>query len=115
MAFSTPVLADELSCSIHPAKDTSDSDLPGLTKISKDDAQKTALAEVKGKHKKVESGELESENGCLIYSFDVRVSGKPGVEEIMVDAGNGKMLSHQHEAPGKEAAEKAQDEKSQKP
>jgi uncharacterized membrane protein YkoI len=42
--------------------------------------------------------ELESEHGCLIWSFDVRIAGKSGVQEVHVDAGNGNVLSVKHEA-----------------
>lgn len=109
MVFSVPALAAELTCSIHP--DTA-SDLGNLAKISLADAKKIALADVKASNKKVLDGELESEQGCLVYSFDIRVSGKSGLEEIMIDAGTGKIVSHTHESPKKEAAEQAEDAKS---
>ena len=54
-------------------------------------------------------GELEVEDGCLVYSFDIKVAGKSGAEEVMVDAGNGKVLSRKHESAMKEAAENAAD------
>lgn len=111
MSFAAPVMAasSELSCSIHPPADTADTNLPGLTKISLSKAKKIALSAIKSPSKKVEDGELEIEQGCLLYSFDIRVSGSSGIEEIMVDAGTGKILSHKHETPKKEADEQAQD------
>jgi hypothetical protein len=48
--------------------------------------------------------------GCLVYSFDIRVSGKSGIDEVMVDPGTGKVLSHTHETPRQEAAEQARDQ-----
>ena len=49
---------------------------------------------------------------CLL--FDIRVSGKKGVEEVRVDAGTGKILSHKHETQKQEAAEQAKDKASSK-
>jgi hypothetical protein len=43
------------------------------------------------------------------------VSGKSGVQEVQVDAGNGKVLSSKHESPKKEAAEKAKEKAEKKP
>ena len=56
---------------------------PGLAakaKVSCADAQKTALARVP--KAKVKSAELEEENGKLVYSFDLKQQGKPGIEEV---------------------------------
>jgi hypothetical protein len=44
-----------------------------------------------------------------VYSFDIAIPGKPGIEEIIVDAGTGKVLSHKHESAKQEAAEQAKD------
>ena len=114
LLVSFSVSAAGLPCSIRPAKDTPDSALPGLAKISQADAEKAALARIKAPSKQVANGGLEIEHGCLVYSFDIRISGKPGIEEIMVDAGTGKILSHKHETPEQEAAEKAKDNASSK-
>ncbi|MGH8744039.1 MAG: PepSY domain-containing protein [Burkholderiales bacterium] len=110
-AFLGPLSASAtgLPCSIHLTKDTPASNLPALAKVSMADAQKTALRTVKAPIGTVANGELEVEHGCLIYSFDIRVSNKQGIEEIMVDAGTGKVLSRKHESPKQEAAEQAKD------
>lgn len=105
------VLAAGLNCSIHPPKDTLDSALPGLAKISEPDARKAAFAKVKTSSKSHSEGELEVEQGCLVYSFDIRVPGKPGIEEIMVDAGTGRVISHKHETQKQERAEKSKEKK----
>lgn len=73
-------------------------------KIVEADARKTALSEVPGG--KVQSHELERENGKLIYSYDIKVAGKPGIEEVNVDAMTGAMAAHQHEDAKAEAKEK---------
>jgi hypothetical protein len=109
LLVSFSVSAKQPTCSIHPNKDTPASALPGLAKVSKADAEKIALARIKASSKNVVDGELEVERGCLVYSFDIRISGKKGVEEVRVDAGTGKILSHKHESAKQEAAEQAKD------
>ena len=47
--------------------------------------------------------------GKLIYSFDIKVAGKSGIEEVAVDAMTGKVLAVKHESPKQEAKEKAAD------
>ena len=103
------VSAAGLTCSIHPPKDTPLSALAGLATISKAEAQKTALARVKATSTEIVSAELEIEQGCLVYSFDIRLSGRSGIEEIMVDAGTRKIVSQKHETVAQEAAEQAKD------
>jgi hypothetical protein len=98
-----------LACDTRPAKNAPASALPGLARISKAEAQKRALARLKSQSAEIVSADLEVEQGCLVYSFDIRLSGKPGVEEIMVDAGTGKIVSHKHETAAQEAAERAKD------
>ena len=73
-------------------------------KVSEAEARKTALAAVPGG--KVQSHELEREKGSLIYSYDIKVAGKPGVEEVHVDAINGQVVAHEHEDAKAEAKEK---------
>ena len=104
LAFSVPASADKLACSIKASKGATD--LKKMAKISMAAAQKTALAKQAGT---VSKSELEVEDGCLVYSFDIKVAGKSGAQEIMVDAGNGKVLSSKHESAMKEAAEKVAD------
>lgn len=79
-------------------------------KISLKDARATALAKVPGG--KIVKHELERENGKLVYTFDIRVPGKTGIEEVQVDAMNGDVVSQTHESPAKERQE-AKQEKSE--
>ena len=75
-------------------------DKPGLltrAKISPDSATKLALAAVP--NGKVRSGEIEEEKGKLIYSFDITVPGKRGIEEIHIDPATGAVLGREHENP----------------
>jgi hypothetical protein len=74
-------------------------------KITGEAAMRSALNRVPGGH--VESAELEKEKGHLVYSFDIVSPHKSGVEEILVDAGSGKVISQHHESPTAEAKEHA--------
>jgi len=89
----------------------SQAELKKMAKIRESDAKKKALAAVEGKagDKKAGEAELEVENGYLIYAVDVKVKGKDGVEEILVDAGDGKVLAHEHESGAAEEKEKKEE------
>ena len=81
-------------------------------KITEAEARKTALASVPGG--KVQSHELEREKGRLIYSYEIKVAGKPGVEEVNVDAKTGEVVTHEHENAKDEAKEKKTESKAKK-
>ncbi|MEJ2679679.1 MAG: PepSY domain-containing protein, partial [Gemmatimonadota bacterium] len=72
-------------------------------KIPEPQARATALARVPGVT--VRSHELEREGGRLIYSYDIVVKGKAGIEEVNVDAMTGKVVGQQHEDASAERAE----------
>src|SRR5947209_3527604 len=78
--------------------------LQAEAKIAEPDARKTALGAVPGG--RVQSHELEREKGKLIYSYDIKVKGKPGTEEVNVDAITGSIVAHEHEDAKAEAKEK---------
>lgn len=104
-------LATVPPCSIHPPKGASAEALAKLALIKEADARQIALTAVKAdKDAVVKSSELEAEGGCLVWSYDIKLAGKRGVEEVMVDAGNGQVLSQSHESPAKEQAEQKADE-----
>jgi uncharacterized membrane protein YkoI len=82
-----------------PAASTYKRDVPAAllsqTRISEDSARTVALKRVPGSA--VTALELEREHGLLIWSFDLAVAGKPGIEEVEVDALTGKVVSVEHE------------------
>jgi hypothetical protein len=80
--------------------------------ISEATARATALSLVPGGI--IKDGELETEHGQLIYSFDIAQAGKSGIEEIQISAITGKLVSRKHESPAKEAAEAAADARAAK-
>jgi uncharacterized membrane protein YkoI len=87
---------------------STDAQLLKEAKISKAQAEKTALAKVS--HGAIKSGELEREHGKLLWSFDIAVNGAKNITEVQVDAKNGKILSVQTETPGDQAKEAAADQ-----
>ena len=50
------------------------------------------------------------EDGKLVYTFDIKVPGKSGYEEVEVDAMMGTVLKVEHESAAMHAAERAKDE-----
>ena len=80
---------------------------PPTAKISEATAQATALAKVPGG--RVKAHELEREKGLLIYSFDIVVAGRPGIEEVNVNALDGSIVAVRHEDPAAERLEAKQD------
>lgn len=76
-------------------------------KISMAKAKATALAKVP--HGTIRSSELEREKGKLIYSFDIKVPGRSGIEEVNVDAMDGSVLAVTHEGVKAERAEAAKE------
>ena len=81
-------------------------------KVTEDVAAKAAHARVpKGE---IQTVELEKEKGRLIYSHDIKVAGKSGIDEVAVSAMTGKVVSFAHETPADEKKEAAADAKAAK-
>lgn len=94
------------------AKHETEAQLKAEAKVSMADAKKTALAQVpKGW---VKSGELEREDGTLLYSFDIATKGKSGIDEVHINAITGAVLSNKHETAAMEKAEAKHDMKDMK-
>ena len=81
--------------------------LAAEAKISLDSARKIALHKVK--NGSVTSEELEREHGYLIYSFEVKVPGKSGIQEVSVNALNGAVIGVHHEDAATERREARED------
>jgi uncharacterized membrane protein YkoI len=63
--------------------------------LAPDSAIKIALARVPGGS--IAGAELEEEDGRLVYSFDIKVAGKSGEDEVQVDATTGAVVKVEHE------------------
>jgi uncharacterized membrane protein YkoI len=90
----------------------SQTELMKEAKISKAQAEKTALGKVP--HGAIKSEELEREHGKLIWSFDISMPKSKSITEVQVDASTGKIVSTQVETPKDQAAEAAADKKAKK-
>jgi len=91
------------------AAEKAKSKLEAKAKITKTEAKKIALAKVpKGK---VKEGELEEENGKLVWSFDIAAPGTKDITEVHVDALSGEVVSIEKETPADQKKEKKEDAK----
>jgi uncharacterized membrane protein YkoI len=91
------------------AKEIPDS-LARRTKVTEPTAAATALAKVP--NGRIQSVELEREEGKLLYSYDIKVPGRSGIEEVRVDAVTGTLVGKvEHESPAAEKKEAAADAK----
>ena len=90
--------------SAQTAKKETQAQLRKEAKVTTAQARATALKEVP--NGRVSKSELERENGKVVYSFDIKVPGKSGWEEVNVDAETGTVVSRSHETPKMEAKEK---------
>lgn len=79
-------------------------ELKAQAKISKEQAEQTALAKAPGGT--VKEGELEKEKGKLIWSFDIATPGSKNITEVGVDAITGEVVSVETETPEQQAKEK---------
>jgi hypothetical protein len=82
-------------CSVHPPKRTDRADLARMAKISLHDAETRATAAVAPKRPaSIITSDVEvDERGCLVWPIDMRFAGEKGVWEVVIDAGNGNVLS----------------------
>jgi uncharacterized membrane protein YkoI len=83
------------------------SELQAQAKISKEQAQQTALAKVL--NGTVKDGELEKENGKLQGSFDIAIPDSKDLKEVTVDAITGDVIAVDTETPEDQAKEAAED------
>jgi len=93
----------------HVKKKETQEQMQKEAKISEATARETALARVP--NGSVKSSELEREKGKLVYSYDISVPGKSGVEEVNVDAMTGKVIAVEHESAKMEKKEAAKEAK----
>lgn len=109
------VAALALSASAHAQaaykKDIPDS-LAAKAKITEDRA--AAIAQKRVPRGAIQGVELEREKGKLMYSYDFKVPGKSGIDEVNVNAITGRIIAMEHESPAAEKKEAADDAKAAK-
>ena len=90
-----------IGCATEKEKETK---LAAQAKISRADAEKTALGKVPGGT--IKEGGIEKEKGKLIWSFDIATPGSKDITEVAVDALTGEIVAIDTETPQDEAKEK---------
>lgn len=89
---SAPAVRPE--CSLRPPSGLSSSELKRLAKVTLAEAQRRAVASAAPQRvTSVMSSDPEVNEGCLVWPLDLRIEGKSGVLEVLIDAGDGKVLS----------------------
>ena len=78
-------------------------------KLTKEQAAKIALK--KCANGQISEGELECENGILIWSFDIKQPDSKNVVEVQVNAVTGAIVDVDVETPSAQAKEAAEDKK----
>jgi hypothetical protein len=86
--------------------------LQATAKVSKADAERTALAKVPGGT--IKEGGIEKEKGRVIWSFDIATPGTKDITEVAVDAMTGEVVAIDKESPADEAKEKRAEKKGEK-
>ena len=94
-------------CTKHHNHEAEQAKLMAEAKVSKADAEKTALA--KAPNGTIKEGELEKEHGKLIWSFDITTPDTKDITEVNVDAITGEVVSVEKESAESEAKEAAED------
>jgi hypothetical protein len=91
---------------------TSQTQLLAQAKVGRSRAEQIALAKVP--NGVIKGGELEKENGKLIWSFDIARPGTKDITEIQIDAMTGEVASIENETPEQQAKESEKDAKESK-
>lgn len=94
-------------CSMTASKVAKKADLEKMAKVKHAEAKKIAMDSAGGG--KVVKGGIETEDGCLVYSFHVQNTAGKGQTEVFVDAGDGKILKSEKEGALRAALEKPVD------
>lgn len=95
-------------CSTKASKMTKKTELMAMAKVKEGAAKKAALATA-GAGATIVKGGIETEEGCLVYSYHVKDPSVTGQREVFVDAGTGKVLKQEKESALRAAVEKPVD------
>ena len=99
------------TCSMKASKTTKKSELVAMAKVKPEEAKDIALKAANGN--KIVKGGIETEDGCLVYSYHVKADNTKGQTEVFVDAGDGKVLGQEKEGQLRTLAEKPVDKTKQ--
>jgi len=104
MKFITVLSASLLAVLLAGCVSDKQQKLEAEAKISKDEAQRVALAQTP--NGSIKEGELEREKGRLVWSFDITTPRSPDTTEVQVDVQTGQVVSVTKETPEQEKQEK---------
>lgn len=104
MVGSVLVVALFVGCASEKGEKEEAAKLEAQAKVSRVDAEKTALARVP--NGTIKEGEIEKEKGKLIWSFDIATPGTKDITEVNVDAMTGEVVGVEKETAKEEAKEK---------
>ena len=90
-------------CASEKSEQSKQARLEDQAKITRADAQQTALQQVPNGI--VKEAEIEKEHGKLIWSFDIAIPDSKDIREVAVDALTGQVISIETEKAGQEAKE----------
>ena len=96
------------NCSTKASKMTPKAELLKTAPVKEDEAKRIALGTADTGSKIVKGG-IETEDGCLVYSYHVKDPAKSGQTEVFVDAGNGNVLKQEQEGATRATMEKPVD------
>ena len=100
LLLSAPASAQKMECTIKAPRGASVGELRRLVKVDPKDAEAKAVASVApDRVNSIISGDVDVVEGCLAWTFLLRFANKGGVTEVVVDAGDGKILSSTYEPP----------------
>ncbi|HEX7578574.1 MAG TPA: hypothetical protein VF580_01135 [Thermoanaerobaculia bacterium] len=90
-------------CSVHPARGATGEELTRLANVSQAAAERRVLDFVAPKKPtSIITSDVEVYEGCLVWTFVLRFADTKGVQEIAIDAGDGKVLTSEIEVAGAE-------------
>lgn len=81
-------------------------------KVAREDAERIALTRVPGGT--IKEGELETEHGKLVWSFEIAQRTSPEVIEVQVDAMTGEVVAMESDTDDDDTKETAEDDKQRK-
>ena len=99
------------TCSMKASKTAKKADLVAMAKVKPEEAKDIALKAANGN--KIVKGGIETEDGCLVYSYHVKADNSKGQTEVFVDAGDGKVLGTEKEGQLRAITEKPVDKTKQ--
>jgi hypothetical protein len=91
LLVSLPFAVQAMPCNL-PAS-SNGPDLKVQARVSPGKAHQIALDSIGGSARSTDDGRLEVMDGCVVYRYDFTLRGRKGHQEVVVDAGNGDVLS----------------------